>query len=288
MRPRHRVTLGARQTAVRIACTVAVVAAAWAIPTAAAELSAGAVVRAEFPELPDTLCTMAGGQRGVPQMTIRLPRNYDKSRPFPAFVWLWGGHGGDGSGPGAGPDIAGDRDYVFVGMPLFKAAVDPAKPFKGLAIDPTADAAVIARAFGAMLRRLDATIPNVDRSRGVIGGVSNGAHTVATILELDDASLADRFEHVVFVEGGFWLRRADRLAGRRLLLVHGDQGGPERALINRDAARLLEKARANQADATTLVMEGVGHDFPRRFMPSIKEWLDDAPRTVAVDRKRPR
>lgn len=239
----------------------------------AADFKAGDLVRSGFPELPDTLYSMASGQKTVPEMTIRFPSNYSKDREFPLFIWLWGGHGGDGSGAGAGPIIAEEKDFIFVGMPLFKKEVIKTEPFNGLAINPKRDAEVIIKAYGTMMRKLYAAIPNIDTSRNTIGGSSNGAHTIATIFESGDANLMERLHNLVFAEGGFWLRRVENLKGRRLLLMQGNQGGEIRAAIIRDADALMQRAREQQIDATKVVMENFGHDLPPGFMPKIKDWL---------------
>ena len=256
--------------------TLTILAALLLLPVAtlhAADFKAGDMVRSEFPELPDTLYSMASGESSMPKMTIRFPSNYSKDRKFPLFIWLWGGHGGDGSGPGAGPIITEEKDFIFVGMPLFKKEVVKTEPFKGLAINPKRDAEVIVKAYGTMMRKLYAAIPNIDTARNTIGGSSNGAHTIATIFESGDAYLMERLHNLVFAEGGFWLRRVENLKGKRLLLMHGDQGGEVRAAIIRDADALMQRARDQQINATKIVMENVGHDLPKSFMPRIKEWL---------------
>jgi len=250
----------------------------------AAEFRAGDVVRSEFPDLPDTLYTMASGEKTVPTMTIRFPANYSADRKFPLFIWLWGGHGGDGSGCGAGPTITEDRDFIFVGMPLFKESIVKTEPFKGMAINPKRDADVIRTAYGAMVRKLYAAIPNIDTAGNTIGGTSNGAHTIATVFETGDAYLMERLHNVIFAEGGFWLKRVENLKGKRLLVMHGDQGGDVRAEIIREADALMQRAEQQKIDATRIVMENTGHDLPKSFMPRIKDWLYAPPAKTSAPR----
>jgi len=250
----------------------------------AADFKAGDVVRSEFPDLPDTLYAMASGTKTVPKMTIRFPANYTKDRKFPLFIGLWGGHGGDGSGAGVGSIIAEDKDFIFVGMPLFKESIIKTEPFNGLAINPKRDADVICKAYGAMMRKLYAAIPNIDTSRNTIGGTSNGAHTIATIFQTGDAYLMERLQNIIFAEGGFWLQRVENLKGKRLLVMHGDQGGEIRAAIIKDAEALMQRASEQHIDATRIVMENTGHDLPKSLMPRIKDWLY-SPTTAAKTTK---
>jgi hypothetical protein len=50
------------------------------------------------------------------------------------FVFLYGGHGGPGAGPGRGQQIMENKDCIFVNLPLFKMKIDPDGPFKGKGI----------------------------------------------------------------------------------------------------------------------------------------------------------
>ncbi len=44
------------------------------------------------------------------------------------------------------------------------------------------DLAVVSAAYRAMLEKLAAEVPNIDWDRSVIGGHSNGAHTLSVLL----------------------------------------------------------------------------------------------------------
>jgi len=245
----------------------------WTSPMCGAELKAGGFLRFEFPELPDTLYTMHTGKKTVPMMSVRLPVNYSKDGKFPLFIWLFGGTGGDGSGCGAGRTITEDKDYIFVGMPLFKKTIVRDEPYNGLAIQPKRDADVICAAMGTMLRKLYETIPNIDTSQNAIGGTSNGAHSIAAIFYKGDAYLMERLHNLILAEGGFWLNKVENLKGKRLLIMYGDQGGDPRAAIIKDATGLIQKAQQQKIDVTGFVMENTGHDLPKKFMPNIKDWL---------------
>lgn len=50
-------------------------------------------------------------------------------------VFLYGGHGGPGAGPGRGQQIMENKDCIFVNLPLFKKKIDPPGPFKDLLIN---------------------------------------------------------------------------------------------------------------------------------------------------------
>lgn len=71
----------------------------------AQELKPGTRMILKFPELPQTLYAMQSGNKAMTQAYIALPENYSLERKFPLFVFLYGGHGGPGAGPGRGYQI---------------------------------------------------------------------------------------------------------------------------------------------------------------------------------------
>lgn len=129
-------------------------------------------------------CGHGAGTDSPTQLCIELPDNYTPERKFPLFVFHYGGHGGPGAGAGRGQEIMQNRDCIFVNLPLFKERIDPDGPCKGMMITPEQDGAAICSAYGAMLRKIYETVPNIDTSRNIIGGMSNGIEV--TGLEMND------------------------------------------------------------------------------------------------------
>lgn len=246
-----------------------------------ADLKPGARIVLEFPELPQTLHAMQSGRDAVTQACVALPENYSPDRAFPLFVFLYGGHGGPAAGPGRGQQIMRNQDFIFVNLPLFKARLDPAGPFKGLLITTEQDGGTICGAYAAMLKKIHAVIPNIDTVHGVIGGMSNGANSIVAVFEHGDDYLMGQFRSLVLVEGGWHAIRAfDRYREKHILYLHGDYAGQDdwlgrkmREDLPRATRRFEAEAAAHRLDVTGLKMENTGHDMPVRFDADVRDWL---------------
>lgn len=245
------------------------------------ELEPGARIILRFPDLPRSLFAMQSGEEAMTQACLVLPDNYSAERTFPLFVFLYGGHGGPAAGPGRGHQIMKGRDCIFVNLPLFKAAFDPAGPFKGLLITTEQDGDAICRAYAAMLEKINATVPNIDSTRNVIGGMSNGAHSIVAMFEKGDDRLRGMFRHLVLIEGGWYSIKAfDRYREKSILYLCGDYADQDDWLGRRmredlpQARRKLEEAaHTHRLDVTGLVMQGTGHDMPTRFDADVRAWV---------------
>jgi predicted peptidase len=245
------------------------------------ELKPGARMILKFPELPQTLYALQSGQETTTQAYIALPENYSPKRKFPLFVFLYGGHGGPGAGPGRGQQIMENKDCIFVNLPLFKKKFDPNGPYKGLLISPEQDGEVICQAYAAMLKKIYATIPNIDTAHNIIGGMSNGAHSIVAIIEKGDAYVMGTFQNLILVEGGWHsIKTFDRYRGKGILYLYGDyagqndwQGKKMREDLPKAVKKFSDAAAANQINATGLVMKDTGHDMPTRFNADVKAWL---------------
>lgn len=250
-------------------------------PEPAPDLKPGARIILRFPELPPTLHAMQAGQEAVTQAYVALPENYAPDRKFPLFVFLYGGHGGPAAGPGRGVQIMENKDCIFVNLPLFKKAFDPDGPYKGLLVTAERDGETICSAYSAMLKKIHATIPNIDTARNIIGGMSNGANSIVAMFEVGDAYLMSTFQSLVLVEGG-WpsIRTFHRYRGKGILYLYGDYAGQDdwmgkrmREELPKAARRLADAAADNQLNATGRVMKDTGHDMPTRFDADVKAWL---------------
>jgi hypothetical protein len=236
----------------------------------------------KFPELPPTLYAMQSGTDSPTQLCIELPDNYTPERKFPLFVFLYGGHGGPGSGAGRGQEIMERRDCIFVNLPLFKTRLDSEGPAKGMMITTEADGELISRAYTAMLRRIYDTIPNIDTDRNIVGGMSNGAHSIVAMFEQGDPSLTGLFQNLILIEGGFHAAKdLSRYRGKSVLFLYGDYAGQDdwlgrrmREQLPRFVARFTEQAAAEALDVTGIEMKDTGHDMPRRFDADVKLWVD--------------
>jgi len=172
------------------------------------KLEPNATLRFDFPELPETLHAKAAGSHKPALLTAQLPENYSSDSKFPLFVFLSGGDGGRAELP-IGRQIVGPRDFICVGMPLFKHSFDTNEA-GGLLISME-DFNTVSRAYRAMLQKLLDTVPNVSSERSALGGASNGAHIAGVLLAGQDDFILRHFRSFFFWEGG-----ADMLAGHVL------------------------------------------------------------------------
>lgn len=247
----------------------------------ATHLKPGTRMILKFPELPQTLHAMQSGQEAVTQACLALPENYSPERKFPLFVFLYGGHGGPGAGPGRGQQIMENKDCIFVNLPLFKKKIDPDGPYKGLLITTEQDGETICQAYTAMLKKIYATIPNVDTAHNIIGGMSNGGNSIVAMFENGDAYLMNTFQNLVLIEGGWHsIKTFDRYRGKGILYLYGDYamqndwlGKKMREELPKAVKKLDEAITAHQLNATGLVMKDTGHDMPSKFNADVKAWV---------------
>lgn len=245
------------------------------------DLKPGARIILKCPELPQTLYAMQSGKEATTQLYVALPENYSPDRKYPLFVFLYGGHGGPGAGPGRGLEVMDNKDCIFVNLPLFKEKIETDGPFKGLLISPELDGDVICKAYGAMFKKIYQTIPNIDTGHNIIGGMSNGAHSIVTMFEKGDAYLMGLFQNLILVEGGFnYVKTFSRYQGKGILYLYGDYAGQGdwvgkkmREDLPKFMKKFAESAAANKLDATGVVMPNTGHDMPTRFNVDVLNWV---------------
>jgi predicted peptidase len=245
------------------------------------ELKPGTRMILKFPDLPQTLYAMQSGQEAVAQAYLALPENYTPEQKFPLFVFLYGGHGGLGAGPGRGQQIMENKDCIFVNLPLFKKKIDPSGPFKGLLITTEQDGETICEAYTAMMKKIYAIIPNIDTAHNIIGGMSNGAHSIVAMFERGDAYLMSTFQNLVLIEGGWYsIKTFDRYKGKGILYLHGDYAGQNDWLgkkMREDLPKAVKKLEGaisiHQLNAQGLVMKDTGHDMPAKFNADVKAWV---------------
>lgn len=245
------------------------------------DLKPGTRIILKFPDLRQTLCSTQSGQEAETQAYLALPENYSPERKFPLFVFLYGGHGGPGAGPGRGQQIMENKDCIFVNLPLFKTKFDPTGTFKGLLITTEQDGETICRAYTSMLKKVYATIPNIDTAHKIIGGVSNGAHSIVAMFEQGDAYLMSTFRNLVLIEGGWYsIQTFDRYQGKGILYLHGDYARQNDWLgkkMREDLPKAVKKFEGaittHQLNATGLVMKDTGHEMPVKFDADVKAWV---------------
>ena len=259
---------------VRIILSFALIALIPALAAAddAPTLEPNATITLEFPELPQTLYAMHTETEDMTRCTVRLPENYSLERDFPLFVWLNGGAGGNGSSPGRGPAIMEKRDFIFVGMPLFQESLDRSTPANGLYITPQDDGETICHAYQTMLEAIYEAVPNIDTAGNVVGGFSNGGHSIAAIVDTDGDWLLERFRHIVIVEGALSMEHGEGLAGHNVLFLYGGAEDRSEKLVAAFEA-VYERLETGGVNVTRVIMPEIGHAFPGAFYPTVRDWV---------------
>jgi predicted esterase len=238
------------------------------------KLEPNATFRLEFPDLPDTLETLASGEKQAARLTATLPSNYSRAGKFPVFIFLDGDKGGRGDGlPIPGRKVV-PIDFICVALPLFKRAYHEDEG----AVITMEDYETISRAYRVMLQRLFSVVPNATPERSALGGFSNGAHAVAVLLAAHDEFILRHFQAFYFIEGGFGPLAANVLqtpAMRhcRFLLFREDRPEAEPEPKAHLSLALEYVAQKHHVDFTSIVMKGFGHELPSEYLSLLGQWI---------------
>lgn len=236
------------------------------------KLEPNAMLRFDFPDLPDTLATMNIGEKQPAQLTAQLPENYSRDGRFPLCVYLDGWDGGRGDRPGIARAIVGSRDFICVNMPLFKRVYSTNDGVLGLLVSVD-DFEMVSRAYRAMLQKLFDAVPNITPERSAFGGFSNGAHTTSLLIAGQVEFILHHFQAFYFVEGGAFLaantleKPSSSIKHFRFLFLHGDYSSGFRN------SAIEGFAKEQNLDFTTVVMRNTGHAFPPQYMATTGQWI---------------
>lgn len=258
-------------------------------PAGDVKLIPGTPIEFEVAGTPTTLAKLARQKPDESvRMTIKLPADYDVSKSYPVLVFLNGGDGGFGGELNMANPFLGDAGYILVNLPLFKQNVEGETDDERLVITPL-DAAYALPAFKVLLDEVRRLVPNLDESRSVLAGFSNGAFAIALMVWAGDADLLARFSTYVLVEGGFWLAsdRVDAtskirfqpaslagLTGKRFLIMYGDQTKPaDRIPWIADARKTAAALQKAGVAVTEMPMKNIGHDFPAEEAARARAWV---------------
>ena len=239
---------------------------------AAPGLVPGETFSIRFPDLPPTFYRLDTEEKIPTQMTVFLPTNYESNRKHPLLIFLEGGNGGGATNPKAARALSEEKDFVCVILPLFKEKLLPKQPpgngsnIPRILMRPE-EATYMWPIFKKMLAGLDEVVPNLDPEHQIIGGFSNGAHTIAAMIDDANCDLSQRFSGFFLVEGGMRIQRFEALKGKPILMVWGHERLRAKGQTNCDAALAVG------ARATLYIMNNVGHDFPVREYPAVRAWL---------------
>ncbi len=239
----------------------AVVLAEKAIPRTElkALVAPGASLKFDFPELTvDRHGAMAA-------CNVTLPAGYEATKKYPLVAWLGGGEGGNTPSKAFLPE----GDFIVVGLPYPKGANNPVQA------NMVGEFAKIWAYHRFMLDEIAKIIPNIDKSRSIIAGFSNGGHSIDGMLRLSSGpKLTDYFGIFVFADGGgtSYTSKGNLpdLKGKFAYACWGSEKGS-----NKPATSQLPKAlKAKGATAIGSEMTGVGHAFAETEHPKVAEWLE--------------
>jgi predicted esterase len=136
-----------------------------------------------------------------------------------------------------------------------------------------------------MLEEIAKVIPNLDRSRSIIAGFSNGGHAIDGMLRLSTKPrLTDHFGVFIFVDGGGTayssLGALNDLKGKFAYACWGELKGSNKP----NTSHLPAALKAKGATVAGSEMAGVGHAFGETEKPKIAEWLEKV--TLAAPAKK--
>lgn len=219
----------------------------------------GATLRFDFPEL------TVDRKGALAACHLTLPSNYDATKKVPLVVWLAGGEGGNQPNNSFLP--AGD--FVLVGLPYPKGANNPKQA------NMVGEYAKVWACHRFMLEEIAKVVPNLDKSRSIIAGFSNGGHAIDGMLRLSSGpKLTDFFGIFIIADGGGTvyssLGTLPDLKGKFAYVCWGSEIGSNKA----DASTLPGLFKAKGANAVGSEMAGVGHAFAETEKPKIAEWLE--------------
>jgi predicted esterase len=256
---------------------LALIVAACARGAETLKLEPNAILHFEFPDLPDTLETLASGEKQPAQLTAQLPENYSRDGKFPLCVYLDGGDGGRGDRPGIARAIVGSTNFICVNLPLFKRSYST----NDGALVSLDDFDTVSHAYRVMLQKLFEAVPNITAEHSAFGGFSNGAHTTALLIAGQDEFILHYFQAFYIAEGGSFLAentlQKESLKHCRFLFLHGDYAGsvpgtePQGFLLLGRAIQYF--AKEQNLDFTTIVMQNTEHDLPPKYMTITGQWI---------------
>ena len=223
------------------------------------QIAPGASLKFDFPEL------TVDRKGALAACHVKLPAGYEAGKKYPLVAWLGGGEGGNNPSGSFLP--AGD--FILVGLPYPKGANNPAQA------NMVGDYAKVWTYQRFMLDEIAKVIPNVDKTRSIIAGFSNGGHSIDGMLRLSSGpKLTDYFGIFVFADGGGTVYSSKgnlpNLAGKFAYACWGGEKGS-----NKPATSQLPKAlKAKGATVVGSEMAGVGHAFAESEHPKVAEWLE--------------
>ncbi|HOK04279.1 MAG TPA: hypothetical protein P5105_02815 [Victivallales bacterium] len=233
------------------------------------KLSPGQTITIKLDSLPPCLVELKSGKKVEAVMTATLPENYNSEGKFPVLLFLQGGEGGNGGNNNDASFFSDNKDFVALSLPLYKKTLNPSgidiyinqNDFKYLAD-------IYEKAFNLLRKE----IPNLSDSDWVVGGFSNGAHSIAGILK--SQKLRKLFKYFILAEGGSEISSIPNKC--RAILFVGENSIYGKGMVVKDGKVVgfpNQFGSLKKKNVDFVPMIGIGHDFPEKYKIEAKEWL---------------
>ncbi|NBR42302.1 MAG: hypothetical protein EBU04_05410 [Verrucomicrobia bacterium] len=223
------------------------------------KIAPGASLKFDFPEL------SADRYGKYAACNVTLPLGYKAARPYPLVAWLAGADGGNTPNRSFLPT----GDFILVGLPYPQGANNPKQA------NMVGDFSRIWTYHRTMLDEIAHFIPNIDRSRSILAGFSNGAHAIDGMFRVsgNKPPLTDYFGVFILADGGGTdytsIGILPDLTGKHVYACWGEKS-PNR----RTSAKLAREMKSFGADTAADEIKGSGHAFPETEFPKIAAWLE--------------
>ncbi len=236
------------------------------------KIAPGASLKFDFPEL------SADRYGKYAACNVALPLGYKADKPYPLVGWLAGADGGNTPNRSFLP--AGD--FILVGLPYPQGANNRRQA------NMVGDFSHIWTYHRTMLDEIAHFIPNIDRTRSILAGFSNGAHAIDGMFRISGNTppMTDYFGVFILADGGGTdytsIGILPDLTGKHVYACWGEKS-PNR----RTSAKLARELKSFGADTLTNEIKGSGHAFPETEFPKIAAWLEKiGPTAPAVGAKK--
>jgi hypothetical protein len=218
----------------------------------------GETITLEFPDLPKDK------QDLVAACKIRLPTQYDPTKPMPLLLWFTPGQGSND--PKGGLPLVDGATWAVAAMPYPSTATLPQFALGD------GKMSIIRNYHMTMLKKLIESLPNVDPKLRFAGGFSNGAHCVGTYLADGEKEFIDYFRGFIIIEGGCTRKDAKKpLRHDFAYVAWGDSPGNTEGFME----GMKSAVKAGHLQVTSREMKGVGHGFPGAEQSEVKTWIEN-------------
>jgi hypothetical protein len=221
----------------------------------------GAVVALEFPSLPKD------HNGNTATCNVRIPEDYDPTKPVPLLVWIGGGKGGNT--PNGGFALVDKGHYAIAALPYPSTVPTP-----NTALDNPKDFDVIIDYHKAMLADVVKLLPNLDPKIRLVAGFSNGAHTIGTNISRGEGYFIDLFNAFIIIEGGGRDVEAKKKLREKFAYLAWGNDVATKGSKDYMANYVCKAVKDARLQVTDHEMDGVGHQFPDSEKVLVKEWIE--------------